>query len=198
MMEGMGVETVRCSWVAGSTDPLMIAYHDTEWGVPSHDENHLYEMLCLEGAQAGLSWSTILRKREGYRELFQGFDPEAVARFDEWKVNRLMENPAIVRNRMKIESVIGNAKATLSIQHEFGSLDLFLWKTVGGAPVDNRFTSMNEIPVETDVSRELSTSLKRHGFRFVGSTVCYAFMQATGMVNDHTIDCFRHSEINNG
>jgi DNA-3-methyladenine glycosylase I len=192
----MATEATRCAWVAGSTDPLMLAYHDSEWGVPSHDDTHLYEMICLEGAQSGLSWSTILRKREGYQRAFKGFDPEAVAEFDDWRVGRLMQDPSIVRNRLKIESVIANAKAVLSIQHDFGSLDLFLWKTVGGAPVDNGFGSMNEIPAETEVSRELSAAMKRHGFRFVGSTVCYALMQATGMVNDHTMDCFRHSEIN--
>ena len=173
----------------------MVAYHDEEWGLPSHDDRHLFEMLTLEGAQAGLSWTTILRKREGYRRAFAGFDPAKVARFDTRKVERLLLDPGIVRNRMKVESTVSNAKATLAAQREFGSLDAYLWGLVGGAPIQNRTRTMGELPAETDVSRAMSRELKRRGFRFVGSTICYAFMQATGMVNDHEVGCFRYREV---
>ena len=180
----------RCGWVPES-DPLYAAYHDEEWGVPSHDERHLFEMLVLEGAQAGLSWSTILRKREGYREAFAGFDAARVARFDGRDVERLMQNPEIVRNRAKIEATIANARATL----ETDSLDGLLWSFVGGSPRQNSWKTVAEVPAETAESKAMSKELKRRGFRFVGPTICYAFMQAVGMVNDHTTDCFRYAEV---
>jgi DNA-3-methyladenine glycosylase I len=173
----------------------MIAYHDTEWGVPSHDDRHLFEMLVLEGAQAGLSWTTILRKREGYRRAFAGFDPGKVARFDEGRIERLLADPAIVRNRAKVESAVENAKAARAVGREFGSLDAFLWSLVGGAPSVSRWRRTGDIPAETEASRAVSKELKRRGFRFVGPTICYAFMQATGMVNDHVTACFRYREV---
>ena len=172
-----------------------IAYHDDEWGVPVHDDRRLYEMLTLEGAQAGLSWSTILNKREGYRKAFAGFDPEKVAVFDSRKVARLLQNPAIVRNRAKVESTVANARAVLRVQEEEGSLDAFLWSFVDGAPKVNRFRRMGDIPAETPESKAMSKELKRRDFRFVGPTVCYAFMQACGLVNDHVASCFRYDEI---
>lgn len=184
----------RCAWVPEG-DPLYLAYHDEEWGVPSHDDRYLFEMLVLEGAQAGLSWSTILRKREGYREAFAGFDPEAVARFGEHDVERLLGDSGIVRNRLKVESAIANARATLAVQEELGSLDALLWTFVGGEPQVNRWRSLGEIPAETDESRTMSKELKRRGFRFVGPTICYAFMQAAGLVNDHVVDCFRYEDV---
>ena len=180
----------RCAWVPEG-DPLYVAYHDEEWGVPSHDERHLFEMLVLEGAQAGLSWSTVLRKRDGYREAFAGFDVEKVARFGETEVSWLMLDESIVRNRLKIESAVANARAVL----ELDSLDEFLWSFVGGRPRVNGWKTLAEIPAETDESEAMSKELKRRGFRFVGPTVCYAFMQACGLVNDHTTDCFRYSEV---
>jgi DNA-3-methyladenine glycosylase I len=183
----------RCGW-APLEDPAYVAYHDEEWGVPLHDDARLFEMLTLEGAQAGLSWSTILHKREGYRRAFAGFDPAKVARFDARKVERLMRDASIVRNRLKIESTVANARATLAVRKEFGSLDAYLWSLVGGAPLVNRRRG-GEIPAETPVSRAMSKDLKRRGFRFVGPTVCYAFMQATGMVNDHVAGCFRWKEL---
>ena len=184
----------RCAWVPEG-DELYLAYHDEEWGVPSHDDRYLFEMLVLEGAQAGLSWSTILRKREGYREAFAGFDPEAVARFGERDVERLLGDSGIVRNRLKVESAIANARAALAVRDEFGSLDGFLWSFVGGEPRVNRWRSLGEIPAETEESRAMSRELKRRGFRFVGPTICYAFMQAAGLVNDHVVDCFRYREV---
>ena len=177
---------VRCAWVPEG-DPLYVAYHDEEWGVPSRDERHLFEMLVLEGAQAGLSWSTILRKREGYRKAFAGFDPAKVARFGPRDVERLMGDAGIVRNRLKIESTIANAKAALAQE----SLADLLWSFVGGEPKVNGWKTVAEIPAETQESKAMSKELKRRGFRFVGPTVCYAFMQACGLVNDHTTDCFR-------
>jgi DNA-3-methyladenine glycosylase I len=180
----------RCGW-APLDDPVYLAYHDEEWGVPLHDDARLFEMLTLEGAQAGLSWSTILHKREGYRKAFAGFDPAKVARFDARKLERLMRDPSIVRNRLKIESTVANARATLAVRKEVGSLDTYLWSLVGGVPIVNRWKTLANIPAETVVSREMSKDLKRRGFRFVGPTVCYAFMQATGMVNGHVSDCFR-------
>ncbi len=170
----------------------MLAYHDDEWGVPSHDDAHLFEMLTLEGAQAGLSWSTILRKREGYRRAFAGFDAEAVARFTQADVERLLADPGIVRNRLKVESAVANAARVLEAQEELGSLDAYLWSFVGGRPVVGHFGALSELPAETELSRVLSKELKKRGFRFVGPTVCYAFMQAVGLVNDHTVDCFRY------
>jgi DNA-3-methyladenine glycosylase I len=180
---------VRCAW-AGD-DPLMVAYHDDEWGVPSHDERHLFEMLILEGAQAGLSWTTILRKREGYRQAFDGFDADRVARFTPARVAKLLANPAIVRNRAKIESTIVNARAVRAVREEFGSLDRYLWSFVGGRPLVNRRRSMRDVPATSVESDAMSKALKKRGFKFVGSTICYAFMQATGMVDDHLTRCFR-------
>jgi DNA-3-methyladenine glycosylase I len=184
----------RCAWAAGSS-PLMIEYHDEEWGVPSHDDAHLYEHLVLEGAQAGLSWSTILRKREGFRSAFAGFDPAAVARFGQADVERLLGDPGIVRNRLKVESAVTNARRTLEVQEQLGSLDVYLWSFVGGEPKVNRWRTVGEIPAETAESSAMSKDLKRRGFRFVGPTVCYAFMQAVGLVNDHVVGCFRYREL---
>ena len=184
---------VRCSWVSLG-DPLYAAYHDEEWGVPSHEDRHLYEMLTLEGAQAGLSWATILRKREGYRSAFAGFDATAVARLGPADVERLLGDPSIVRNRLKVESAIINARCVLAVQEELGSLDAYLWGFVGGEPLVGRWRTLGEIPAETAESRAMSRDLKRRGFRFVGPTVCYAFMQATGLVNDHVVSCFRFGE----
>jgi DNA-3-methyladenine glycosylase I len=186
--------TVRCEWVPMG-DPPYVAYHDEEWGVPSHDDRHLFEMLVLEGAQAGLSWSTILHKRDGYRVAFAGFDVEKVARFNARSVERLLQDPRIVRNRLKVESTIANARATLDVQQELGSLTSLLWSFTDGSPLRNRWTSLGEIPAETDESRAMSKELKRRGFRFVGPTVCYAFMQAVGMVNGHVASCFRWAEV---
>jgi DNA-3-methyladenine glycosylase I len=184
----------RCSWSEG-TDQLMVAHHDDEWGVPSHDDVHLFELLTLEGAQAGLSWSTILRKREGYRRAFAGFDNAKVAAFTAKDVDALLADPGIVRNRLKIESTISNARAVSETQEEFGSFDAYLWNRVDGAPIVGRWRSLSEIPAETPESRALSRDLKRRGFRFVGPTICYALMQSVGLVNDHTVDCFRYAEL---
>jgi DNA-3-methyladenine glycosylase I len=180
----------RCAWCG--TDPLYVAYHDEEWGVPSHDERHLFEMLILEGAQAGLSWSTILGKRAGYRAAFAGFDPERVARFGARDIQRLMRDESIVRNRLKIEAAARNARAFLEVQDEFGSFDAYIWRFVKGKPIQNRRRALGEIPARTAESDVMSKDLKRRGFTFVGSTICYAFMQAVGMVNDHVVGCFRH------
>jgi DNA-3-methyladenine glycosylase I len=181
----------RCEWVP-LADPLYVAYHDEEWGAPSRDERHLFELLVLEGAQAGLSWSTILKKREGYKRAFADFDVERVARFGTRDVTRLMNDAGIVRNRLKIESAIANAKATLALDEPLSD---YLWSFVGGQPKVNRWKRLGEIPAETDESKAMSKDLKKRGFRFVGPTVCYAFMQATGLVNDHTVDCFRYAEL---
>jgi DNA-3-methyladenine glycosylase I len=183
----------RCEWAAGSDD-LMRVYHDEEWGTPSHDDRHLFELLTLEGAQAGLSWSTILRKREGYRAAFAGFDPAVVARFTPKDVERLLADPGIVRNRLKVESTVNNAARVLEVQEAEGSLDAYLWSFVDGAPIVNRWKRMSEIPAETPLSKAMSKDLKRRGFRFVGPIGIYAFMQSAGMVDDHTVDCFRYSE----
>jgi DNA-3-methyladenine glycosylase I len=180
----------RCDWVPEG-EPLYVAYHDEEWGVPSHDDRHLFELLVLEGAQAGLSWLTILRKREGYRRAFARFDCAKIAQFGERDVERLLGDAGIVRNRAKIEAAIANARAVL----ELGSLDSYLWDFVGGGPIRNAWHTLGEIPAETEESRALSKDLKRRGFRFVGPTTCYAFMQAVGLVNDHTVDCFRYREV---
>jgi DNA-3-methyladenine glycosylase I len=180
----------RCPWVPEEI-PEYLAYHDEEWGVPSHDDRHLFELLVLEGAQAGLSWLTILRKREGYRRAFAGFDVEAVARFGEHDVERLLGDAGIVRHRGKIEAAVANARAAL----ELDSLDGFLWSFVGDEPIQNRWRKLGEIPAETAESKAMSKELKRRGFRFVGPTTCYAFMQAAGLVNDHTVDCFRYREV---
>jgi DNA-3-methyladenine glycosylase I len=181
----------RCQWVPAD-DLRYLAYHDGEWGVPSHDERHLFEMLTLEGAQSGLSWRTILYKRDGYRRAFAGFDAAKVARFTSAKVERLLTDPSIVRNRLKVESAVANARAIGALGVP---LDEFLWSFVDGTPTVNRWRSLDQIPGETDRSRAMSKELKRRGFRFVGPTVCYAFMQATGMVNDHTMGCFRWREV---
>jgi DNA-3-methyladenine glycosylase I len=184
---------IRCEWVPEG-DPLYVAYHDEEWGVPSHEDRHLYEMLTLEGAQAGLSWATILRKREGYRTAFAGFDATAVARLGPADVERLLGDPGIVRNRLKVESAITNARCVLDVQEELGSLDAYLWGFVAGETLVGRWRTLGEIPAETAESRAMSRDLKRRGFRFVGPTVCYAFMQATGLVNDHVVSCFRFGD----
>jgi DNA-3-methyladenine glycosylase I len=181
----------RCEW-ARDSDELMLAYHDEEWGVPSHDDHFLFELLTLEGAQAGLSWSTILNKREGYRRAFAGFDPAPVARFGPNDIERLLADSGIVRNRLKIESTVNNAARVLEVQEELGSLDAYLWAFVDGRPVVNEFRTMAEIPAETDLSKTISKDLKRRGFRFVGPTSIYAFMQSAGLVDDHTMDCFRY------
>jgi DNA-3-methyladenine glycosylase I len=183
----------RCAWVG--SDPLFIAYHDEEWGVPVHDDRLLFEFLVLEGAQAGLSWSTILRKRDAYRRAFDGFDPRKVARYDKRKVAALLGNAGIVRNRAKIESAINNAKAFLDIQAEFGSFDAYQWAFVDGRPKQNRWRAVADIPPRTTQSDAMSKDLKSRGFTFVGSTIIYAHMQAIGMVNDHVADCFRHREV---
>ena len=183
-------EVKRCAWVGN--DPLYEAYHDREWGVPVHDDRKLFEMLLLEGAQAGLAWITILRKREGYRRAFGGFDPRIVARFDDARVERLLGDASIVRNRLKVRAAIGNARAFVATCDEFGSFDIYLWRFVDGKPRRNRWKSLAEVPARTDESDALSRDLQRRGMKFVGSTICYAFMQAVGMVNDHTLDCDWH------
>ena len=183
---------VRCPWCG--SDPLYMAYHDHEWGVPLHDEHRLFEMLTLEGAQAGLSWLTILRKREGYRRAFAGFDPQLVAEFGDADVVRLLGDSGIVRNRLKVASTISNARAVLEVQARYGSLDAFLWQFVNGSQIQNSWRSLSEIPASTPLSDVMSKELKRLGFRFVGSTICYAHMQATGMVNDHLTSCFRYDQ----
>ena len=180
---------VRCSWATGD---LMIRYHDEEWGVPAHDDRTLFEFLILEGAQAGLSWSTILNKRDNYRRAFEGFDPERVAGYDRRKVGQLLRDPGIVRNELKIASTIANAKAFLHVQDEFGSFDRYIWQYVDGKPRLNSPRSLKQVPARTPQSDAMSKDLKRRGFNFVGSTICYAFMQAVGLVNDHTVDCFRY------
>ena len=180
----------RCGWPA--RDPLMLRYHDEEWGVPVHDDRMHFEFLILEGAQAGLSWRTVLHKREGYRKAFASFDPRRVARFDARKVKTLMNNAGIIRNRLKIKSAISNARAFLVIQKEFGSFDRYVWRFVGGQPTVNHWITLRELPVHTPESDALSTDLKKRGFRFVGSTIIYAHMQATGLVNDHLVHCYRH------
>ena len=185
--------TCRCDW--GSGDPLYLAYHDEEWGVPAHDDRHLFEMLVLEGAQAGLSWLTILRKRENYRRAFDHFDIARVAAYGEADMERLLADPGIVRNRLKIRSAIGNARAALAIIKETGSLGAFLWRFVDGVPRQNAWTTLRELPARTEQSDAMSKELKKRGFNFVGSTICYSFMQAVGMVNDHVSGCFRHAEL---
>ncbi len=182
----------RCAWVGD--DPLYQAYHDQEWGVPCRDERRLFELLLLEGAQAGLAWITILRKRENYRRAFDGFDPERIARYDRRRIERLLNDPGIVRNRLKVEAAVANARAWLALA-EREPVAEFLWDFVGGAPLRNRWRDHAEVPASTPASAAMSRELKRLGFRFVGPTICYAFMQATGMVDDHTTDCFRHHEL---
>lgn len=182
----------RCGW---ARTELSIPYHDTEWGVPLHDDQRLFEFLILEGAQAGLSWETILRKREAYRQAFDDFDPGRVARYTPKKLERLMANPGIVRNRLKIDSAVTNARAFLDVQREFGSFDAYIWRFVDGKPIRNTVKALGDVPASTPQSDVLSRDLKKRGFRFVGTTICYAFMQATGMVNDHAVTCFRYREV---
>ena len=193
MASGTRFGSNRCAWAGGNE--LYQAYHDQEWGVPLHDERALFEFLILEGAQAGLSWITILKKREAYRQLFDNFNVECVAGYDEHKIAQLMQNPAIVRNRLKIQATVVNAQRFLAVQGEFGSFDAFIWRFVDGTPQQNNWCALNEVPASTAISDAMSKELKRRGFKFVGSTICYALMQATGMVNDHTTDCFRHAQL---
>jgi DNA-3-methyladenine glycosylase I len=187
------MKELRCGWCG--TDPLYVAYHDTEWGVPVHEDRRLFEFLVLEGAQAGLSWLTILRKREAYRRAFAGFDAEKVARFGPRQVARLLADAGIVRNRLKIEAAIENARRFLAVQEAFGSFDAYVWRFVDGRPIVNRWKTPAQVPASTRESDALSRDLKARGFKFVGTTICYAHMQATGMVNDHLADCFRHAEV---
>jgi len=184
---------IRCEWARG--DPLSIDYHDNEWGVPEHDDRKLFEFLILEGAQAGLSWLTILRKRQNYREAFDHFDARKIAEYDRRKLEELLSNMGIVRNRLKLEAAIQNAKAFLAVQGEFGSFDAYIWQFVGGEPIKNAWKTVKEIPSKTGESDAMSRDLSKRGFKFVGSTICYAFMQAIGMVNDHAVDCFRYYQV---
>jgi DNA-3-methyladenine glycosylase I len=193
MVRRMARELVRCGWC--KADPLMVAYHDEEWGIPVQDDRTLFEFLVLEGAQAGLSWITILRKRAAYRQAFSGFDPKKVARFDARRVERLLGDPGIVRNRLKVASAVKNARAFLEVQEEFGSFAEYQWRFVGGRAIQNRHRSVKDVPARTEVSDAFSKDLKRRGFSFVGSTIVYAHMQAVGMVNDHLVGCFRHSQV---
>lgn len=192
MCKGEGVMN-RCEWARANS--LDAQYHDEEWGVPVHDDRLLFEMLILEGAQAGLSWTTILKKREGYRKAFDNFDAEVVSKYTEKKVEQLLANPEIVRHKLKINAAIANAKCFLEIQKEYGSFDSYIWSFVGGKPITNKRESMADLPVSTPESEEMSKSLKKKGFKFVGPTICYAYMQAVGMVNDHAVSCFRYSEV---
>jgi DNA-3-methyladenine glycosylase I len=184
----------RCAWVG--SDPLYIAYHDQEWGVPVHDDRTWFELITLDGAQAGLSWITILRKRENYRQAYDQFDYRRIAAYDQHKVEKLLANPGIIRNRRKILASINNARAFLAVQAEFGSFDAYIWRFVGGAPKINAWQRLEDVPANTDISKAMSRDLVSRGFTFVGPTICYAFMQAAGMVNDHTVDCFRYQQIN--
>lgn len=184
----------RCGWCGD--DPLYVAYHDEDWGVPVHDDRKLFEMLILEGAQAGLSWLTILRKRENYRKAFDNFDAEKIAGYSEDDIARLLADPGIVRNRLKVNAAVKNARSALKVMEEFGTLDSYLWRFVEGVPRQNRWKSMAELPARTPKSDRMSKDLKRRGFSFIGSTICYALMQSVGMVNDHLVDCFRHDQVN--
>ena len=183
----------RCQWCQGHD--IYVTYHDEEWGVPLHDDRKLFESLVLDGAQAGLSWLTILKKRDSYRAAFDDFDPQKVAKYGPQKIERLLQNPGIVRNRLKVESAVRNARAFLETQAEFGSFDAFLWRYVNGTPIQNAWTELAQIPARTEASDVLSKDLKKRGFNFVGSTICYAFMQAAGLVNDHVVDCFRYAQL---
>lgn len=183
----------RCSW--STNEDIYIRYHDEEWGVPVHDDRKLFEFLILEGAQAGLSWITILKRREAYRDAFDQFDPEKVARYDAAKIEELQQRPDLIRNRLKINSAVTNAQAFLKVQEQFGSFDKYIWSFVDGKPIQNKWKKLNEIPAQTRLSVKISKDLKKRGFKFVGPTIVYAHMQATGMVNDHLVDCFRHSEV---
>lgn len=183
----------RCGWV--HNDPIEVAYHDEEWGVPLHNDQKLFEFLVLDGFQAGLSWLTILRKRTAFQQAFDQFDPTVVAAYDDARLQTMMGNRAIVRNRLKIQAAVTNAQAFLKVQEAYGSFDAYLWGWVNGAPIQNRWPTLEEVPARTELSDAFSKDLKQHGFKFVGSVICYAFMQAVGMVNDHTVDCFRHAEL---
>ncbi|WP_079909917.1 DNA-3-methyladenine glycosylase I [Paenibacillus sp. 32352] len=183
-------EITRCGWV--NEDPLYKDYHDHEWGVPVHDDRKLFEMLILEGAQAGLSWYTVLKKREHYRLAFDGFDPELVAQYDEAKMAELLSNEGIIRNRLKVQAAVTNAQAFLKVREQFGSFDAYIWQFVGGSPIRNQWSSLREVPASTPQSDAMSKDLRKRGFKFVGTTICYAFMQATGMVNDHIVDCIAY------
>ena len=184
----------RCNW--STSDPLYINYHDNEWGVPVHDDRLLFEFLILEGAQAGLSWITILKKRENYRKAFDNFDPEKIAKYSGKKVEKLLKDEGIIRNRLKINAAVQNAKSFLTIQYEFGSFDKYIWRFVNGKPKINKWKNLKDVPPKTNESDLMSRDLKKRGFKFVGSTICYAFMQATGMVNDHIVNCFRYKKLN--
>jgi len=187
-------EKTRCKWATGGNE-LYLDYHDHEWGVAQHDDRVLFEFLILEGAQAGLSWSTILNKREGYRKAFSGFDPHEVARYDKARINKLLRDPAIVRNRLKVESAVINARAFLDVQEVFGSFDTYIWRFTGGKVIQNSWKAMKQVPAGTKISDAMSKDLKSRGFKFVGTTIMYAHMQATGMVNDHTVNCFRWKQL---
>ena len=186
-------ERTRCSWSA--SDPLYIRYHDEEWGVPVHDDRKIFEFLVLEGAQAGLSWLTVLKKRENYRKAFDGFDYKKITKYDSKKINKLLEDPGIIRNRLKVNSVVNNAKAFMEVQKEFGTFDSYIWQFVGGKPIRNRWKSIKQLPAHTKESDIMSKDLLRRGFKFVGTTICYSHMQATGMVNDHIVSCFRYKQL---
>ena len=202
MLPEIRTEVIRCSWAEGKPlddawsegKLLELQYHDTEWGVPVHDDRTLFEFLILEGAQAGLSWSTILNKREGYRQAFDQFDYHKIANYDDDKLQSLLDDTGIVRNSLKIKSAVTNAKAFLQVQKEFGSFDAYIWQFVGGKPIQNQWANSQQVPVSTAESDAMSKDLKKRGFKFVGTTICYAYMQACGLVNDHTVDCFRHAE----
>lgn len=183
----------RCGW--SISDPIYIEYHDTEWGLPLHDDRRLFEFLILDGAQAGLSWLTILKKRQNYRKAFENFDPQIIARYDNRKIRELLANEGIVRNKLKIKATVQNARAFLSIQKQFGSFDKYIWQFVGGVTLKNKWKTLEEIPSQTKKSAAMSADLKKRGFTFVGPTICYAFMQAAGLVNDHVVDCFRYEEV---
>ena len=187
------VHKKRCDWL--TEDAIYRAYHDTEWGVPVHDDTKLFEMLILEGAQAGLSWLTVLKRRESYRQAYDGFDPAKIAKWDKVKIEDLLKNPGIIRNRLKVQAAVINAKAYMDVIGEFGSFDAFIWSFVGDSPIRNSWRNIKEIPATTPESDTMSKELKKRGFKFAGSTICYAFMQAVGMVNDHTVDCFRYKDI---
>ncbi|MCZ2097282.1 MAG: DNA-3-methyladenine glycosylase I [Anaerolineae bacterium] len=186
-------DLARCPW--GTADPLYVAYHDEEWGVPEHDDHRLFEMLILEGAQAGLSWLTVLKRREGYRRAFDGFDPALVARYDDAKIAALLADPGIIRNKLKVHAAVQNARSFLAVQDAFGSFDAYIWQFVDGAPRQNGFVELREIPAETPEARAMSKDLLALGFKFAGPTICYAFMQACGLVNDHLVTCFRYNQV---
>ena len=188
-------QKIPCSWLGTGADALMVRYHDDEWGVPVHDDRILFEFLILEGVQAGLSWQAVLNKRENYRKAFPDFDPEAVARFSDEDVGRLLLDPGIIRNRLKVSAAVRNAQKFLAVRKEFGSFDAYIWQFVGGRPIDHRFRSMGDIPATSPEAEAMSRDLKKRGFTFVGPTICYAFMQAVGMGNDHETGCFRHADV---